>query len=1153
MSGSLDSGLPAFSPDPATVRAFVERWRVSEASEIQNTQPFLSELCDLLAVARPDPATGDPERDLYCFERPVRLAKDEHRTIGRMDLYKAGHFVLEAKQGSEKGRRKGTAKRRSPNWTIAMTEAYGQALGYAQQLDTTPPFLVVVDVGYAFDLYANFDGSGIYRPFPDPPSQRFFLTDLIERPGTLTRLRTLFIDPYALDPSRRQAKVTREIAEKLAELALDLEATSRYSAEVVARFLMRCIFAMFAEDVGLFPKRRRLFQEYIEKFWIPNPAGFAGGVQQFFSTMNTGGTLLTGEALYRFNGGLFADARGLNLNDKQLRTLLEAAKKDWADVEPAIFGTLLERALDSKERHALGAHYTPRAYVERLVRPTMEVPLRAEWLLVQAETKQLVDTGKVDKAIETLDAFHRRLCHVVVLDPACGSGNFLYVALDLLKELESEVLTQMVRLGASNERLDLAGASVNPSQFRGIEKKPWAKEIAELVLWIGHLRWHHRLKGHAAPPPDPVLQDYHNVERCDAVLEWDGEPLPRKDAKGKPVTRWDGETMRVDPVTGNEVPDEKAQVPVFDYKNPRAVKWPKADFIVGNPPFIGNKRMRIALGDGYVEALRMAHDDVPETADYVMYWWSQAAKLVRAGTTKRFGLITTNSITQTFNRKVVAAALDSSRPMSIVFAIADHPWVDSESAAAVRIAMTVAEAGTIGGAIAKISGGNSGTESALVTEQVVRVAADLTSGTTSAVIALKSNVDLCLQGCKLVGDGFLIDHAQRTKLIAACPDPDRFMPRYIAGRDITARPQGRFVIDFFGCDEMVARSEFAGGYQIVRDHVKPTRDQNARKIRREKWWLFGENAPKLRRAISGLPRFIGTSEVARHRVFVWIELPGAIPDGSLAAIATSDAFVLGVLSSHIHTNWALKAGGTLEDRPRYQNGPCFDPFPFPAATDVQKRTIGAMANRLDAHRKRQLAAHPKLTITAIYNVLQKLRTAEPLDDKDREIHDEGLVTVLSELHDDLDRAVFDAYGWPRDLSEAQVLERLVALNQERAAEETRGVVRWLRPDLQAPQEQTAVQQAIVEHEEDTEEKIAKSAVKTKAAAWPKTFFERAASIRDLVLGNSDKEWSAVQVARSFTRAKTIDVEAILDSFAALGQLIIIDEAGMRRYRRAARR
>lgn len=533
-----DSIIPPFTADAPKVQAFVERWRGSEASEIQNTQMFLSELCDLLEVGRPDPATGDPEKDLFCFERPVRLGGKETHSVGRIDLYKADHFVLEAKQGSDKGRRLGAAKRGSPAWAVAMSDAYGQALGYAQSLPSPPPFLIVADVGYAFDLYACFDGSGQYRMYPDPPTHRVFFSELVDQPKQLARLRAVFQVPRALDPSLRQAKVTREIAEKLAELAHDLEESGNASGEAIAKFLMRCIFAMFAEDVGLFPNRRHLFTEYLRDYWVKNPASFPGGVEQFFRTMNTGGTLMSGEQIHRFNGGLYREAGALKLTPKQLAILLDASEKDWSDVEPAIFGTLLERALDPKERHALGAHYTPRAYVERLVRPTIEEPLRREWLVVQAEANELVAAGKVKKALEVVDAFHRRLCTITVLDPACGSGNFLYVALDLMKELEGEVLQVMrVLAGSSNELLALEGVTVTPKQFRGIEKKPWAKEIAELVLWIGYLRNHYRLKGKAAAPPDPVLQDYQNIECRDAVLAWDGEPVLRRDETGEIVTR----------------------------------------------------------------------------------------------------------------------------------------------------------------------------------------------------------------------------------------------------------------------------------------------------------------------------------------------------------------------------------------------------------------------------------------------------------------------------------------------------------------------------------------------------------------------------------------------------------------------------------------
>ncbi|MDX2093705.1 MAG: type IIL restriction-modification enzyme MmeI [Kofleriaceae bacterium] len=1147
MSGSLDSVLPPFAPDAAKVRAFVARWRVAEAAEMQNSQLFLSELCDVLEVPRPEPATSDSERDLYCFERPVRLANDDRRTVGRIDLYKAGCFVLEAKQGSDKARRMGAAKRGTPGWTIAMSDAYGQALTYARQLPTPPPFLVVVDVGYAFDLYACFDGTAAYRPFPDPPSHRFFLTDLIERPATLTRLRALFLAPHALDPSRRQAVVTREIAEKLAELARDLEETSGFSPEGVARFLMRCIFAMFAEDVGLFPGRRRLFEEYLEKYWLPSPRGFAGGVQQFFGVMNTGGTLATGETLYRFNGGLFDSAQGLALTEPQLRILLEAAKKDWSDVEPAIFGTLLERALDTKERHALGAHYTPRAYVERLVRPTLEEPLRAEWLVVQAEASQLVAAGKVDKAIDALDAFHHRLCKVIVIDPACGSGNFLYVALDLMKQLEGEVLEQMRRLGAGNERLDLAGVSVNPSQFRGIEKKPWAKEIAELVLWIGHLRWHHRLKGKAAPPPDPVLHDYHNVECRDAVLEWDGEPVLRKDASGKPVTRWDGETMRVDPLTGNEVPDEKAQVPVYDYVNPRPATWPKADFIVGNPPFIGNKRMRLALGDGYVEALRKAHDDVPDSADYVMYWWNHAAKLVRAGEAKRFGLITTNSITQTFNRRVIEAAV-SDRKASLVFAIPDHPWVDSESGAAVRISMTAlareAQSGRLARVVEEVAD-DEGVSDLVLDEVDVEIGSSLTPGV-QALVPLRSNRSIGFRGITLVGDGFELPEGD--------PLRSSSLARRLAGAQTILRSKpSKVVLDGFsvGSAAELQRS-YPAEYQRLIDRVLPVRAAQERRSYREKWWVFAEPRGEFRAASANLSRYLGTIETSKFRWFAFLGRE-ELPEQTLIAIALDDAFGLGVLSSRLHAVFALASrsrNGKGND-PRYNIAECFDPFPFPEATDAQKQRIRDLAERLDAHRKRQLAAHPKLTITAMYNVLEKLRAAESLTDKDRAIHEEGLVTVLRELHDELDRAVLDAYGWPHDLTDEQILERLVELNRERAAEEARGHVRWLRPDFQAPQQKpAAMQQALAETEED---ETPAAAAKSKAPAWPKTFFERATAVRDLVLGASERdEWTAAEVARRFSRAKTTDVEAILESFAALGQLVVLTEEGARRYRRAAR-
>lgn len=281
------------------------------------------------------------------------------------------------------------------------------------------------------------------------------------------------------------------------------------------------------------------------------------------------------------------------------------------------------------------------------MRPTIEEPLRADWLVVRLDANRLRDAGKVREAAKVLSAFHQKLCAVKVLDPACGSGNFLYVALDLMKELEAEVREELWRLGDQNELLEFDGITVRPSQFLGIEKKRWAKEIAELVLWIGYLRWHFRAKGDRGEVqvPEPVLEKYNNIQWRDAVLEWDGPPdgVDVTDERGVPVTRWDGETTKADPITGMQVPDESATVVLKAYPNARRAEWPEADFVVGNPPFVGNKRMRLLLQPEYVDALRKARPEVPDTADYVMYWWQEAAQRARAGRVRRFGLICTAS------------------------------------------------------------------------------------------------------------------------------------------------------------------------------------------------------------------------------------------------------------------------------------------------------------------------------------------------------------------------------------------------------------------------------------------------------------------------------------------------------------------------------
>jgi len=1143
--------------------AFIARYADS-VGERANKDSYLKDLCTVLGLPHPEPSTGDAERDTYVFEKDAKLGREgASATTKKIDLYKAGCFILEAKQGSNDGAKKlGTARRGTPAWNIAMNDAYGQALGYARAFAKAVPFLIVSDLGHCFDIYAAFDGSWDYRPFPNPQASRIYVSDL-EKHAPL--LRTIWTDPLSLDPAKQSAKVTREVAEYLANLAKLLESQG-HAQESVAKFLMRCLFTMFAEDVGLLPKEA--FTKALRDYWEPNPASFTMGVEVLWRTMNDGGGLFTGEKILRFNGGLFRAPSALPLDRHALMLLRQAAECNWTDVEPAIFGTLLERALDPKERHRLGAHYTPRAYVERLVKPTVVEPLRADWDVVRAHVRELVKESeekpkvkeaRLKEARAQVLAFQEKLCKTRVLDPACGSGNFLYVTLDLFKRLEAEVLELRASLGESQELLmGLQGLRVTPGQFLGIEVKPWAKEIAELVLWIGYLQWHFRQYGKSKPVPEPVLQDYGNIECRDAVLDWDGAPHAEivRDAAGKPVTRWDGETMKVSPVTGKEVPDESATVPVYAYPNPRKATWPEADFIVGNPPFLGAKRMRSALGDGYVDALRGVYPEMADGSDYVLFWWVRAAAAMKLGTSTAFGFITTNSITQAMNRRATDDALRTlGDERAILFAIPDHPWVDQESGAAVRIAMTsVGPVGRASPRLVKVTSEKEGTDGQvdveLATREVSLIHADLRAGAAlMSARPLQAGSGLCSVALVRFGDGFVLDEANAKRMEPAVIHP------LLTGRDLNQRAEPRYVIDFFPLGEEQARTAYPKAFQHVVEHVRPARLQIRDAGSRQRWWRFGRDKPELRRAIEGTARYIATSEVSKHRVFVFMD-SAVRPDHSLIVVADQHPSTLGTLSSRVHTVWARATGGTLEDRPRYNKSVCFDPFPFPVSEQKHSNRIASLAESLDAHRKRQQALHPDLTITGMYNVLEKLRSGEALTAKDKVIHEQGLVSVLKTIHDDLDAAVFEAYGWPTTLTDDEILERLVALNKERADEESRGLVRWLRPDFQAPKgtasvaKQETLPGAEPEPAEDDEAPPPARASKPPTAApWPKKLPEQIAAVRDFVLHTS-AEHSADDVARAFKGAKTETVADLLESLVALGVAVTYDVGGERRWRSA---
>jgi hypothetical protein len=1051
---------------------FIRKWQgIKGGAERANYQLFLTEFAQALDMPTARPGEGGVLGD-YQFDGPIAGGATAGG-VGFADLYKKGSFILEAKQSKLPEAQKNqpelfdvaTSAPASPSgarYDRLMRDALAQAKRYAVNLPANhpwPPFLIVCDVGRAFELYFDWSGNGRgYGYFPDQQSYRFEIERFAEE-EVRALFRAIWTDPASVDPRAKSAEVSRAIARRLADVSKWLEGTQKQKVieatdsarslaiEETALFLMRVIFCMFAEDVGLLPKRS--FTDFLGKT-LDNEAAFEPELRQLWKVMGSDGpdryaSAIGAEVRY-FNGGLFASAQTYSLSNADRGELYEAAKADWTKVEPAIFGTLLEQALTPGERAKLGAHYTPRPYVERLVQATIMDVLEGEWAEVLHPSPLAGEGGAPSGAegegsaaqaaagaadpspnplpqgerafsLQAALAFHDRLAIIRVLDPACGTGNFLYVALENLMRLESDVIETIRQLGGHAE------PRVGPQQFLGLELNPRAAVIAELVLWIGWLRW--RMKNDAEAAPTPVLKQFGNINfgghaGYDAVL--------RHKPTGEP-----------------------------DTDNPMIPDWPEAEFIVGNPPFIGKgAQMREALGNDYVEALWQANPRVPKSADFVMQWWDRAAHQLTAERSPliRFGFVTTNSITQPFNRRVIESYLNDGT-LSLVRAVPEHPWTKAtKDAAAVRIAMTVAERGTHEGLLTEIlSEGALDTDNPNLEEITVpgRINPDLSVGAdVTSTGPLASNEGISNTGMLLAGQGFKLSASEARHLRNLDgPNSDDVIRPYVGGGELMDRPKGRFVIDFDGYDETAARRRYPAAYQHILRSVKPERDENSQKSRREKWWLFGRSNAQLRAAKLGLARFVATVETAKYRVFQFVD-GATVPDHMAITISTDEAFHLGVLSSRIHCDWARHVGGTLEDRPRYNKATCFDPFPFPDAAPEQRAAIAELAEELDATRKQALADVPGLTMTELYNLRERWRSGAEMDLIEQARVHAARAPIVDRLHEQIDAAVAEAYGWPDDLPPSEIVARLVALNHERAAEEKEGKIRWLRPDYQIP-------------------------------------------------------------------------------------------------------
>lgn len=956
-----------------TPPAFVSKWSQIQLKETAAAQSHFNDICAL--VGHPTPTVADPKGAFFTFEASTDKTSGGR---GRADVWYKGRFIWEYKGAH-----------------ADLDKAYQQLLLYRESLEN-PPLLITSDLQRII-IHTNFTGT--VKQVHEIDFDRLLNGD------GLALLRRVFYEPDSFKPTQTQERATQATAETFVQVVKTLQEWSRTRSDAVpperiAHFVIRLFFCLFAEDLDLLPNK--VFTQLVQRQG-GHYYRFVESLRALFTAMRDGGPFGP-DYIPHFDGGLFDDAFVPELPSDIVDHLLRSARQDWSAIDPTIFGTLFERVIDEDKRAQLGAHYTSKDDILLIVEPVLMKPLRDEWRELRSWANQQLKQPDNHQAVsERLAAFAHRLAAVRVLDPACGSANFLYVSLRLLLDLQKEVITFAAAHG-----LEPIPLTVSPAQLYGIEINPYAHELAQITVWIGYLQW--RKENGFSDFTEPILRPLHNIERKDAILTYD--------ANGQPV----------EPT------------------------WPEADVILGNPPFLGDKKMRAELSDVYVEALRTLYGGrLPGMSDFVCYWFERARTMIREGKLKRAGLLATQGIRGGANRKVLDRIKESG---DIFFAYADRDWV--LDGATVHVSMV---------------GFDDGSESQkqLNGEPVGYINADLTSAAdVTTAIRLKENANIAFIGDMKKGKFDVPDNLARQMLNvwaneSGNPNSDVIKP-WLNAYDITHRSRNMWIIDF-GID--MSESEaglYKQPFEYVKQHVKPERDKVRNPLEKAKWWIHGRTAPDMRNAVKGLKRYLVTPRVAKHRLFVYVDA-STIPDGALVVFAWDNDYALGILHSRVHEVWARATGTQLRDADsgfRYSQTFTFETFPFPwspgqeptEANDPRVLAIAAAARQLDQFRTAWLnppagdigtviPSHVvnNLTLTNLYNALTLFRTAfkGKLQDRIRWVKEtKNIITLeqideLDHIHNTLDRAVLDAYGWPHHLTDEQILERLLALNLERAA------------------------------------------------------------------------------------------------------------------------
>ncbi len=950
---------------PVTPTAFIAKWRANARNERAAAQEHFLDLCALLDEPTPN---SDPTGAAYAFEKGATKASGGE---GWADVWRRGRFAWEYK-GKHKD----------------LDAAHRQLLQYAGALEN-PPLLVTSDIE-RITIRTNWTNAVSER-------HEVRLEEMAD-PVRLGVLKSVFADPERLRPGTTRAALTAKAAAEFAELAGRLRNRGN-DPQMVAHFVNRLVFCLFADDVGLLPAG--LFERMLDAA-RKLPARFQGFASRLFAAMAERGGEVDFTPVAWFNGGLFDDAAALPLDADDIALLQRAAALDWAEVDPSILGTLFERGLDPDKRSQLGAHYTSREMIERLIEPVVRRPLLVEWGEVHAQIAAALAAGTVAKAgskakrdaprrAETLfRGFLDRLRAFRVLDPACGSGNFLYLALLALKDLEHQAMVEAEALGLQREF-----PQVGPEAVLGLEVNPYAAELARVSVWIGHIQWARR---HGFPAPsDPVLRSLDTIACRDAVLGEGG----------------------------------------------KQAAWPAANVIVGNPPFLGGKRLRTVLGDAYCAQLFAAYaEQVPAEADLVCYWVARAQQEIAAGRLALAGLVTTNSIRGGANRRVLEPIASAS---AIATAWADEPWTLDGAAVRVSLICWQRERATM---------------PMLDGVAVPAIHADLTAGAANLTTARKlaENAGVAFMG-DTKGGAFDVPGDLARKWLAlpsnanGRPNADVLRP-WANGMDVTRRPSDTWIVDFGWTMSEAEVAYYAAPYAYVAEHVRPVRAENKREAYARTWWRHVEPRPGMHKALTGLSRFVVTPRVAKHRTFSWLK-PPTLVDTRLFAFARDDDFFFGMLHSRFHEVWSLATASWhgVGNDPTYNATVCFETFPFPdglypnqpasaSTADSRARTIALASQSLVAARDRWL--NPSELVVSVPEVVAGFPNRIIAKDEAAAATLRGRTLTalynqrgkpegawLDALHRALDEAVAAAYGWPANLSDDDVLARLLALNHAR--------------------------------------------------------------------------------------------------------------------------